>query len=792
MEHNDNIEGEPTTAPRRGAPERSDVVDSPPDGDAENKRAPDSTDARQEESGEVDITPSAEAPPEEPTPAAALPVRWWELAAYVALLLAAAASRLWDLGSRAVHHDESLHAYYSWILSNGSGYTHDPMMHGPFQFEATAAVFLVLGDSDYTSRLVYAVTGIALVAMPFLLRRRMGRLGALFASAMLAASPVMLYFSRFSRNDILMAVWTLGLVACAWRYIDEGKNRYLYAAAALLALAFATKETAYIVVAIFGLFLVARLVLPGLAHTEVPTADGRTSTPRALLTLARGTWRAIGRSRGALGAREGTLLVLLATLTLPQWAAAAGLLQGTRLLRDSGLVLASPVGSPAIGAPTGGGLVIAALLVAALLGVSAYVGVRWRWPVWWRCAAIFYLIWTLLYSTFLTNPGGLLTGVWRSLGYWIVQQDVARGNQPWHYYFVITSLYEFLPLLLALVAGAYFFIRLFMALFGCAKYDIRREAFTWFLLLWSVATFGAYTVAAEKMPWLLVNVTLPLIFVAGKFLGDVVEAVNWGWLVRSGAVSLAVGVPLALWLLWQLAFFGVGEGSASGPVALALIVAGLFALAGVGVFFARRYGWRASATFALLPLVAVLLVLTVRTGARATYDNGDVPVEMLVYTQTSPDVPRLLGELERAGTGQTIAIDTTSGFSWPWGVVPARPREGELRRVRAGTGGRTGQAARRGGAPQQQDTRQRHPRVRRLPGGAARPPSLVVPRDDLPRTDARQDHRLARGPGGVAQGDGLLYAQGRRARPIGQRGLLRVRGARSAHRVQSGAVVSPC
>ncbi len=681
MIHDSSTDGEPTTPRQDGAPEGRDPDDTPRAGEFDEVSVAGGDDARQGEAALSEVAPSDEsaasasdAPESEPDavltaqePTAATPtVRWWELAAYAALLLAAAASRLWDLGSRAIHHDESLHAYYSWILSNGSGYTHDPMMHGPFQFEATAAVFLVLGDSDYTSRLIYAVAGVALVAMPFLLRRHMGRLGALFASAMLAASPAMLYFSRFSRNDILMAVWTLGLVACAWRYIDEGKNRYLYAAAALLALAFATKETAYIVSAIFGMFLLARLVLPGLAHVEVPTADGRTPTPRALWTLVRGIWRAIWQSRCGLRTREGTLLVLLATLTLPQWAATAGLLQGTRLLHGSGLVLASPVGSPAIGAPTGGGLVIAALLVAAMLGASIYAGVRWRWPIWWRCAAIFYLIWMLMYSTFLTNPGGLLSGVWRSLGYWIVQQDVARGNQPSHYYFVITSLYEFLPLLLALVAGAYWLFRLLRGVFGDEEYDFRREAFTWFLLLWSVATFGAYTVASEKMPWLLVNVTLPLILVAGKFLGEVVEAIDWRWLVRSGAVTLAVSVPLALWLLWQLAFFDVGEGSASGPVALALIVAGLFALAAVGAFFARRYGWRASATFALLPLVTVLLVLTVRTGARAAYDNGDVPVEMLVYTQTSPDIPRLLGELERAGVGETIAIDTTSGFSWPW------------------------------------------------------------------------------------------------------------------------------
>ncbi len=595
-----------------------------------------------------------------------LPVRWWELAAYAALLLTAAASRLWDLGSRAIHHDESLHAYYSWILSNGSGYRHDPMMHGPFQFEATAAVFLVLGDSDYTSRLLYAVAGIALVAMPFLLRGRMGRLGALFASAMLVASPAMLYFSRFSRNDILMAVWTLGLVACAWRYVDEGKHRYLYAAAALLALAFATKETAFIITGMFGAFLVARLVLPPLALADMPTADGRTSTPAALWAFARGMWRAAWRSRHELGKREGTLLVLLATLTLPQWAAMIGLLQDTQLLRDTGLVLASPVGSPAIGAPTGGGLTIAALVVTGLLGASVYAGARWAWPVWWRCAAIFYAIWVLLYSTFFTNPAGLLTGIWRSLGYWIVQQDVARGNQPWHYYLVITSLYEFLPLLLALVAGGYWLFRLLRGLYSEEGYDLRGEAFTWFLLFWSVATFGAYTVASEKMPWLLVNVTLPLIIVSGKLLGEVVESINWRWLVRSGALSLAAIVPAALWLLWLLAFFGVGEGSASGPVELTMIVVGLVALTAAGAFLARRFGWRASAGFALLPVVAVLLVLTVRTGVRASYDNGDVPVEMLVYTQTSPDVTRLLGEIERAGTGQTIAIDTTSGFSWPW------------------------------------------------------------------------------------------------------------------------------
>src|SRR3990170_1898767 len=65
------------------------------------------------------------------------------LALYLALVALAAILRFWDLGSRALHHDESLHALYSWYLFTGRGYQHDPMMHGPFQFHGTALVYFL-------------------------------------------------------------------------------------------------------------------------------------------------------------------------------------------------------------------------------------------------------------------------------------------------------------------------------------------------------------------------------------------------------------------------------------------------------------------------------------------------------------------------------------------------------------------------------------------------------------------------------------------------------------------------
>ncbi|MCH7745438.1 MAG: TIGR03663 family protein [Chloroflexi bacterium] len=588
-----------------------------------------------------------------------LATRWWELAGYGALLLTASVMRLWDLGARAMHHDESLHAFYSWNLFNGSGYVHNPLMHGPFQFEANAAVFFVFGDSDFTSRLLYAVLGIVLVGLPFLFRKRLGRLGALFAAGMLAFSPTMLYFSRFARNDILMAVWTLGLVISMWRYLDEGKNRYLYISAALLALAFATKETSYMVTAILGLFLTMMIVPRNLARLQQNIEIGEVSPPEAVWRWVKGIWAA---SRTQLNlsevSRPAAFLILLITLTLPQWSAAVSILQNTPLFSWTNLVLASPETAPPIGSPVGGGMVIAFLITITMLGVSIYIGSKWKWSAWWRSALIFYVIWVLLYSTFFTNINGIGSGVWQSLGYWIVQQGQARGSQPWYYYFIISSIYEFLPAIFAIVAGVY--------------YLRRRDIFDYFLLFWAVSTFVLYTIASEKMPWLLVNITLPLIIISAKFMGDMVERIEWRRLVSGGGVLLAPGVPLLLFLLWQLAFFEPSSDGGLNFVAPMALAIGALGLAALGYYLARRSGAENFAAFAVVPVVVILLALTIRASSMASYRNGDVPVEMLVYTQTSPDVARLIKEIKQAAskTGQNAAIpitvDNTSGFTWPW------------------------------------------------------------------------------------------------------------------------------
>ena len=583
----------------------------------------------------------------------------WEIAAYGLLLATALGMRLWDLGARAMHHDESLHALYSFNLSVGDGYVHNPMMHGPFQMEATAAIFYVLGDGEFTARLLYALAGTALVAMPLLLRSRLGTLGALITSVMLAFSPAMLYFSRFARNDILMAVWTFGLVIAMWRYIDEGKQRYLYIGAAILALAFATKESAYIVTATLGGYLFLDMAVRLWPTISKGIEVGNTSVPGAIGSLSAGAWtttrRLLKLNRISRPAR---FFILLFTLSLPLGAALASIFQDTALLDWSNLVLAQPVGNAAIGAPSGGGLVVAAVVVGALIWVSAVVGTKWLGRAWWLYGAIFMGTLVVLYSTFFTNIPGIGSGIWQSLGYWLAQQGVARGGQPIYYYLIITPLYEFLPLIFGIAGGIY--------------YVRRRDRFGLFLVFWAVVTFVIYTYISEKMPWLLINLTMPLIILSGKFLGEIVSGLEWRRVTSRGGWLVIPSVPALMVAVWSIIYFSNDGAEAADVVRLLLWTAVAIGTVVTGYVLAKRLGARAIWTLAAVPLALALLALTARAGWMVSFQNGDVPVEMLVYTQTSPQLADLVDYVESVGEsngdrgGTPIQIDGTSGFSWPW------------------------------------------------------------------------------------------------------------------------------
>ncbi len=462
----------------------------------------------------------------------------WEKAIYIAFILFAIVTRFWDLGSRVMSHDESLHTQFSYQYYDGQGFSHTPLMHGPFLFHATAVSYWLFGASDFSARVPVAILGILLVVMPYFLRNWIGRIGALFASFTFLISPYILYYSRYIRHDIYVIIWALIIVISIWYYLRTREEKYLWWFAAGNALMFSTKEVSFIYVAIFGSFLVLRLLgqvltanwlrsklktlqvplivialgvlmaaggvlierdaratPPATATTEA--GEGFAADPSAEATAAAavdtserhiGGWIVIfgiGVLSGGLfllgramrpqidDYPEFDLIVLFTTLLLPMVTPLFTFLAGwdPRDYTYNSCVLAGQETMSAVqlflnraGQPecrdaffssglvhTGGFLVIAML-------VSILVGLWWHKRRWVIAAAIFHTIFLVLYTSIFTNLSGWASGMIGSLGYWLEQQEVQRGSQPWFYYFFVTPFYEFLPILFS-----YFAVRLWLA-----------------------------------------------------------------------------------------------------------------------------------------------------------------------------------------------------------------------------------------------------------------------------------------------------------------------------------------
>ena len=173
---------------------------------------------------------------------------------YLILIVAAILTRFIALGDRAMSHDESLHTYYSWNLYKGGGFSHTPLMHGPFLFHINALIYSLFGADDFTARISVAVFGVALVALPYFMRRWLGRLGGLIASFMLLISPSIWYHARYIRDEAY--VLTLGLIMVwgMFAYWRSRQYKWLYLITGAAAFSFLSMESTFILCVIFGAF----------------------------------------------------------------------------------------------------------------------------------------------------------------------------------------------------------------------------------------------------------------------------------------------------------------------------------------------------------------------------------------------------------------------------------------------------------------------------------------------------------------------------------------------------------
>jgi uncharacterized protein (TIGR03663 family) len=179
----------------------------------------------------------------------------WETLIFIVIILVAIVTRFYDLESRVMSHDENSHVYYAWRLSEGEGYQHNPMTHGPTQFHIVALSYFIFGDNDFTARVPAAIFGIAIVVFLWFYRRYLGRAGTLIAAVLMVISPFMLFYSRYVRNDVFAALFGIVMIWAILRYLETGHVRYTYWLTAAVMLHYTTKETSFIYSAQALLFL---------------------------------------------------------------------------------------------------------------------------------------------------------------------------------------------------------------------------------------------------------------------------------------------------------------------------------------------------------------------------------------------------------------------------------------------------------------------------------------------------------------------------------------------------------
>ena len=164
--------------------------------------------------------------------------------AVAAIAVLALVARLAFLDRRAAHWDEARVAWWTLRYLNTGFWQYEPILHGPFLFHVNRWVFELLGPSDFTARLVVAVGGalVPLAALPFRDRLRDDETIAL--ALLLAVDPLLLYYSRFLRNDLLLAGAMLAALGLLLRSADTGRRRYVFLAVPLIALGFTMLENA--------------------------------------------------------------------------------------------------------------------------------------------------------------------------------------------------------------------------------------------------------------------------------------------------------------------------------------------------------------------------------------------------------------------------------------------------------------------------------------------------------------------------------------------------------------------
>lgn len=629
---------------------------------------------------------------------------------FIFLTLLGGALRFWDLGLKPLHHDESMHAYFSMLLfENPASYRYNPLLHGPFQFHAIAYVYYIAnhlgvadgGVNDVTARTAAAILGSAMIPMCYFLRKWLGNVGALLAAFLLAVSPIFVYYSRFTREDIYFASFTFATVVAFFKFCEERRLRWLLICVGAFVFAYATKEAAFFNIAIFGGILGGFLAwelgsrfVYGSASAQaaeaLDDAEFDEEERRDEMADKAEPEPSPARVRLPLGLNEHAgvpalllyfaLAGILAKVVLNWVGSTSRYLAGVDVNGDQTIVQARLEQANQTVQNLENNLVNGLLIVLVAIAVLVLVVVLWQlfsdpygtpgsgslarrglgrwidperqpllnglanvpWAHWFFALLTAFVIFSALFWIVPVNDPtvcpangtpvngticswsqgfhqGIGDGLVQGIYYWIQQQQVARGGQPWYYYLILIPFYEQLIVLFGLG--------------GLVRCLARPNRFRLFVVFWFAASIFLYSWAGEKMPWLSLHILLPLLLLA---------AIALEWAV--------IGVLDLLSEMAQHRMVGRKVFHWSGPFSQRRYSGAVFSL--VGAFLL------------LIPMLHSMLFVTY-------VDPGDAPHEMLSYVQTTTDVTLVMSKIDALdqklyGGRHELRIGVDGDNTWPF------------------------------------------------------------------------------------------------------------------------------
>ncbi len=120
---------------------------------------------------------------------------------------------------------------------------------------------------------------------------------------------------------------------------------------------------------------------------------------------------------------------------------------------------------------------------------------------------LFLLIYILLFTSFFSNPQGLIDSIkgfmpWTSRGF-----EGAGHEKPFYYYILLLLRYEW-PILLLALFGLYFAYR-------------NKDVFSRNIAIWFLFSFIIYSLIPYKTPWLIINITAPMCLLAAIGINNI-------------------------------------------------------------------------------------------------------------------------------------------------------------------------------------------------------------------------------------------------------------------------------